>query len=241
MRRHESYTMTRADVLVVLVLSTFLLALAGASASKPDEQARRTLCKANLGRIGKAIRVYAADYDGALPRAGGPSSTWGTLGIRWTAMDRGTACGMIPGTNEGGRASISSCFYLLVKYIEAPVNWFVCPSDPNTVPLKLEDEDVPQGFALIAAWDFGIDPIVHCSYAYHFPFGKYALKTSRDPNLPVSADRNPWIKGPFTDVVIDDWIRFQPDVPPYNGTAEDARRGISRLQTSADSRISLPS
>ena len=215
----------RADVLTVLVLGVFLLAVAGSSTSKPQEQARRALCRANLGKIGRAMVVYAGDYDGALPRAGGPGSEWGPLGINWMARDRYTAYGITPGTNKGGRASIGSCFYLLVKYVELPTKRFICPGDGGTRPFKLGDEDVPKDFALIDAWEFGVDPITKYSYAYHFPFGGCGLTKSRDPNLPVAADRTPWMKGPATDVVAEDWTRFQPDIPPYSGTAENARLG----------------
>ncbi|UCD51266.1 MAG: DUF1559 domain-containing protein, partial [Phycisphaerales bacterium] len=71
--------MTRADVLVAAALAVFLLATGATLASKPRAQARRIVCKANLSRIGKAMFVYAGDYEGALPRAGGPTSEWGRV------------------------------------------------------------------------------------------------------------------------------------------------------------------
>ena len=110
-RRCGSSGLTRADVLVVLVLGVFLLAVVGPLASEPRAQASRVVCKANLGKIGKAMFIYAGDYDGQLPRAGGRTSEWGR--VVWNAFDRYTAYG-ISADGEGGHATISSCFYLLV-------------------------------------------------------------------------------------------------------------------------------
>lgn len=224
MRRESVYGLTRADSLAVLVLGVFLLAVAGPLASRPRAQARRVVCRANLGQIGKAMLIYAGDYNGALPRAGGPSSRWEA--VVWNAADRYAAHDLLP-NGEGGKATISSCLYLLVKYMEMPPKLFVCPGDLKTTPFKLADEsaNIPTDFELIDAWDFGLDPGDNCSYTYHIPFGQYALKTSRDPNLPVAADRNPWIKSPASDPDTDRWARFVPDVPPYGGKVEYARRG----------------
>jgi len=225
MRRQRLYGVARADSLVVLALVVFLLAVAGPLASKPRAQASRVVCRANLAMIGKAMLIYAGDYDGALPRAGGPTTEWGNLGANWAAADRYAAYGVTPGTNAGGKASISSCLYLLVKYLEMPTKVFVCPSDANTVPFRVADENVPKAdFTLFDAWDFGGKAYARCSYAYHIPFNPHALTTSRDPNLAVAADRNPWIASPAVQKVAEDFDVFWPDVPPYMGIAEAARR-----------------
>ena len=141
MGRRKLRGLTRVDVLAALMLAVFLLAIVPPLVSKPREQASRVLCKANLGKIGKAMLVYAGDYDGALPRAGGPESKWGLLEVRWTALDRYAAYGVSVG-GEGGKASISSCLYLLVKYLEVPPRLFVCPGDRGTSEFKLHDEDI---------------------------------------------------------------------------------------------------
>lgn len=220
MGRDRDRGWTRADVLVVVALGVFLLAVVAPLASKPRERASRVLCKANLGTIGKAMRVYAGDYDGQLPKAGGSTSAWGP--VVWDASDRYVAFG-ISSSGDGGRATISSCFYLLVKYLEMPTRLFVCPGDRGASEFTLADENVPPTFELIDVWDFGSMPQVGCSYAYHMPFGVYALSTASDPNLAVAADRNPWIKGPATDP--SNFSVFIPDLPGYLGTVETARGG----------------
>lgn len=127
----------------------------------------------------------------------------------------------------GGRASVSSCFYLLVKYGHAAPETFVCPGDDATTRFRLSDlpDRVPTTFELADAWDFGPpgDAQKHCSYAYHIPFNLYALTTSHDPGFPVAADRNPWIKSPAADPAI--WGGFRPGMPPWNGSLEQARAG----------------
>ncbi len=102
----------------------------------------------------------------------------------------------------GGKATINSCFYLLVKYYQLPTGLFVCPGDEGTTEFSLAKtagvSGVPANLELADAWDFG-PMATSCSFAYHMPFGPYALTTARDPNLAVAADRNPWIKSPAAD------------------------------------------
>jgi len=221
MVRQRAGGWTRVDVLVAAALGVFLLAVVAPLASKPRERASRVLCKANLGMIGKAMLLYAGDYEGVLPRSGGPTSEWGP--VAWDASDRYDAFG-ISISGDGGRASISSCFYLLVKYLEMPTRLFVCPGDRGTSVFSLGDEAVfVEDFELADAWDFGQSPNRHCSYAYHMPFGQYALTTALDPNLPVAADRNPWIISPAANA--GDYSVFLPDLPGCGGTVETARAG----------------
>jgi len=223
-RRSGASGLTRVDVLVLIVAGVLLLVLAGPLASMPRNQATRAVCRANLARIGKAMLVYANEYHGVLPRAGDPNSVWNGP-LMWNVSDRETAYS-IPRDGKGGKATISSCFYLLIKYLAVPPRVFVCPADTGTTEFKLADEVVYRAdFKLADAWDFGASPADNCSYAYHIPFGKYGLTTSRDPNLAVAADRNPWIISPAS--YARDFTLFNPDVAPYNGTVRTARMGNS--------------
>ena len=221
--RQGARGLTRVDVLTVLALGALLLVAGGRLTSKPREQAGRMLCRANLGKIGKAMLIYANDYDKQLPRAGGRDSEWGP--VNWDAASRYMAFGTgVDGT--GGNATISSCFYLLVKHLEVPPRLFICPGDLGTSAFSLADELVAwRPFGLADAWDFGATPYDNCSYAYHMPFSQYPLDTSRDPNLAVAADRNPWIQSPAAEPNSARWSCFIPDVMTYGGNVEDARQG----------------
>ena len=144
------------------------------------------------------------------------------------ANSRIQAFGLSATDGSGGSATISSCFYLLVKYSEVTPKSFICKGDSGTTEFKLSDmTGVPTNFELIDAWDFGpsTESYKHCSYTYHVPFGVYALTTSNEPGFAVAADRNPWLKSPAADV--QDFTQFKPDVTWGGalGTSDQAKKG----------------
>jgi len=226
-KRWSPGRVTRADALVAGAVCLFLLILLPVLLTKPREQSARQLCGANLAQIGKAMLMYARDHNGALPRAGGPTSTWGIV-LCWNALTRQQAFA-IDVTGSGGSARISSCFYMLVKYYRAPPRLFVCRDDKGATEFRLSDVSpaVAPSFGLADAWDFGAmdESCRHYSYSYHFPFSQHALTTSRDPNFAVAADRNPFLDAPTAEAtrVAD----FKPDLKEYSGTAATARMGNS--------------
>jgi len=150
-----------------------------------DESGRGT----NLAGIGKAMQIYANDYDGAYPRSGGKNSRWTSHIPDWRANNRFGAYD-VSATGEGGTANITSCFYLLVKYCEVTPKSFICKGDAGATEFNPFDENAGN-IELIDMWDFGPEPSKHCSYSYHMPFGLYALTTESDPGMAVAADRNP--------------------------------------------------
>lgn len=220
----SSKGMTRVEVLVTVLVSVFFLSLLPPVFRHAKSDAARDTCRANLAMIGKAMLLYANDYEDALPRAGGRTSVWGDV-ADWKGQNRIQAFGLDARGNAGA-ASISSCFYLLVKYAEVMPKYFVCPGDAGTMEFTLSDNArLPQGFELIDAWDFGPEAYKHCSYAYHMPFGMYALTTACDPGMAVAADRNPFINSPAA--TARGLTIFTPDLPAagYSGTPETARQG----------------
>jgi len=153
------------------------------------------ICGKNLSGLGRAMLIYANDYDDELPRAGGRSSEWKPTIAAWQATNRYVAFGLA-GDGSGRQANISSSFYLLVKYAEVAPKSFVCPGDPGVMDFRLSGYDVPNTTEYIDVWDFGPDPAEHCSYSYHLPYGAYALTTAKEPRMAVAGDRNPWIDAP---------------------------------------------
>jgi hypothetical protein len=165
--------------------------------------------------------IYSNDYDDELPRAGGRGSEWARHISNWQANSRFSAYGLAA-DGSGGMATITSSFYLLVKYAEVSPRTFVCPGDSGTTVFNTNDYGVRER-EYIDLWDFGPVPSRHCSYAYHMPYGLYALTTSSEPGMAVAADRNPWIdslsfeaKGP------DFYSLYNPD-----GGREAIKRGNS--------------
>ena len=214
---------TLVELLVVIAIIALLMGILMPALAKVRQLAFRLTCGTNLSGIGKAMMIYANDYDDELPRAGGKEAAWGP--VDWDAADRYAAFGSVGGRGEGS-ASISSCFYLLVKYAEVTPKSFICKGDTGTSEFTLADEPtVGTNFELIDAWDFGETPWDHCSYAYHYPFSKYSLTTSSEPGLAVAAERNPWIKSPAAEVDEANWNAFKPDISPFNGSTEEALKG----------------
>ena len=89
------------------------------------------------------------------PAPAAATPAWGAVD-NWMATNRIQAFST-DAQGSGGTASISSCFYLLVKYTEVTPKSFVCKGDSGTNEFKLSDLSVQpaSGFELIDAWDFG--------------------------------------------------------------------------------------
>jgi len=174
----------------------------------PRSTAIRLVCGPNLCGIGKAMLIYANDYDDELPRAGGPNGRWVARLPWWAADSRQDAYGLSDPNATEGRASVSASLYLLVKYTEATPKSFVCKKDFGTTEFKPAKYGV-DGKKLIDLWDFGPNPPNHCSYSYHMPYGPCALTTSSEPGMAVAADRNPWQDSPSTKAR--DFHAFNPD------------------------------
>ena len=179
---------------VSLPLIALLMGIMMPALARTRQLAFRMVCGTNLSGIGKAMLIYANDYDDKLPRAGGRNSTWSRNIPNWQASNRYSAYGM-KADGSSGQANISSCFYLLVKYSEVTPKSFICKGDVGVTEFRPSDESAGN-IGLIDLWDFGPEPSKHCSYSYHMPFGLYALTTSSEPGLAVAADRNPWMGSP---------------------------------------------
>ncbi len=188
---------TLVELLVVIAIIALLMGILMPALARVRQIAFRMVCGTNLSGIGKAMLIYANDYDDELPRSGGRNSTWNTVIPAWDAANRFTAYGLAA-DGSGGTGSISSCFYLLVKYAEVTPKSFICKGDAGTTEFKPSNYNAG-GKDLIDLWDSGPEPGKHCSYAYHMPFGLYALTTAGEPGLAVAADRNPWTKSPAGD------------------------------------------
>ena len=181
---------TLVELLVVIAIIALLMGILMPALARVRQIAFRMVCGTNLSGIGKAMMIYANDYDDELPRAGGRTSTWAETIPNWQATNRFDAYSLNRTDGSGGTANISSCFYLLVKYAEVTPKSFICKGDSGTTEFRPADDGAGSR-DLIELWDFGSQPATHCSYSYHMPFGLYALTTSSEPGMAVAADRNP--------------------------------------------------
>ena len=191
---------TLVELLVVIAIIALLMGILMPALARVRQIAFRMVCGTNLSGIGKAMLIYANDYDDEMPRSGGRNSVWSNQIPAWDAVNRFGAYGVAQ-DGSGGQANISSCFYLLVKYAEVTPKSFLCKGDSGVSEFKPSDYNAGDR-DLIDLWDFGPyvnttdNPSAHCSYSYHMPFGTYALTTSSEPGMAVAADRNPWMESP---------------------------------------------
>jgi len=202
---------TLVELLVVIAIIALLMGILMPALARVRQVAFRMVCGTNLSGIGKAMLIYANDYDDEFPRAGGRNSTWTSIIPQWLADNRFAAYGLNP-DGSGGTATITSSFYLLVKYAEVTPKSFVCKSDSGTTEFKPSEYNAGNR-ELIDLWDFGPEAVNHCSYSYHMPYGLYALTTSSEPGMAVAADRNPFINSPAAEAQgkIDLIAGFNPD------------------------------
>ena len=207
MRKKKGFTLV--ELLVVIAIIALLMGILMPALARVRQIAFRMVCGTNLSGIGKAMLIYANDYDDEMPRAGGRNSLWGNGTPNWMAINRFNAYGL-SADGSGGMAGITSCFYLLVKYAEVTPKSFICKGDSGTMEFKPSDYAAGDR-ELIDLWDFGTDPRKHCSYSYHMPFGMYALTTSSEPGMAVAADRNPWIESPSGEGKAEMFNSFLPD------------------------------
>ena len=191
---------TLVELLVVIAIIALLMGILMPALARVRQIAFRMVCGSNLSGIGRAMLIYANDYDDDFPRAGYLGTVWVDELLSWAAADRIGAFGNPTG---GGvtSATITSSFYLLVRYAEVTPKSFVCKSEPSTTVFKVENY-LSSGYEDEDVWDFGpgpstnesYSPTNHCSYSYHQPYNRFFLSTaSSEPGMAVAADQNPWL------------------------------------------------
>lgn len=227
--------------MVVIAIIALLMGILMPALARVRILAYRLTCGTNLSGLGKAMMLYSNDFDGELPKAGARQNTW-VVGLPdWTGGATSTLIGGsrqkaygLTGAGSTGRVTLSASWYLLVKYAECTPKMFVCKGESDTRVADLRPNP-QQGLPDIQSyWDFssgaaGQESWRFYSYAYHAPFGAYALTTSCDAGMAVGADRNPWYTGTDETAIASRFSAFKPDLVGYPaiGTADEAKKGNS--------------
>jgi hypothetical protein len=223
MRRNaKRKALTVSELLAVIAAATLVVVVLIPGLYRSRQTAIRLLCQTNLEGIGRAMTTFAADNAGLYPRAGGPGSYWTTAGRIANAFsldfeDAFAPLYIDPDTGEvmvPGEATITSSFYLLVKYSMATPKQFICRGDVGVSEFEVATfyrtaRDALRDPSL--AWDFGDAsragrsgpqlpyPGEMVSYSYHMPYSQegsietFVITDLSHLGSPVCADRNPYL------------------------------------------------
>lgn len=186
---------TLVELLVVIAIIAMLLAILMPALGRVRQLAYRMMCGTNLSGLGKAILTYSNDNDEDYPQAGGKLSdvTWTTdIGTFWTGETEDS--GDMPWTTAGtSDVTVTSCWFLLVKYVDVSPAQFICQSSDKKkweIDPQVTEDDTE--LDMTECWDFGETPIEHVSYAMQNPFSSNAATASTRSGIVIAGDMNPW-------------------------------------------------
>ena len=124
---------TLIELLVVIAIIGILAALLLPALSRAREAARRTDCSNNFRQLSAAIKMYANEHRGKLPRMQGDAS--------FGAAEDATGCD--PDSLQDSSVFTPDTRQLYPDYINE-LSVFLCPSDPGNNgdnPLKIVEDD----------------------------------------------------------------------------------------------------
>ena len=183
---------TLVELLVVIAIIALLMGILMPALARVRALAHRMVCGTNLSGIGKAMMIYSNDYDEDYPVAGCRGPAWSSNGYitDWTGGN-GTGDDTVAygGTGPGNTVTVTSSFFLLIKYADVGTKSFVCRGDGATVWSPSEENS---NLDLTDAWDFGQTPGLYCSYSYHDPF-RFPITVASSPAAPIAGERNPYL------------------------------------------------
>ena len=250
---------TLVELLVVIAIIALLVGILMPTLARVKQLAQQLVCSTNLANIGKAMMVYANDYEDEYPIAGGGQAVWSTngeVGLSWYDADIGNL-GLIFKPGIAAEATITSSFYYLVKYADMTTKTFVCRGDVDTKAFRLSDGTPvltpPTDFDLEDVWDFGQTNIPgrFCSYSMHMPYyigvkqSGYPINSTSHTGSPLCADRNPYLdKNAIVyleddDIPWEEWKTFSGSVKQYydvakkSNSASHGRQGQNVLYNDA--------
>ena len=174
------------ELFVVLVIIIIAFAVLVPMTGRMRRTSFSYKCADNLAGVGQAMNVYAEDFGGSYPKSGPANAYWARkIGWNYEAKWPDHKSDEYDGAPVA--ATVTSSWYLLVKYCELYPYDFLCNASKD------------EGFEFSShyndfrgVWDFGDNPYQHCSYSMQNPFGKFPATPDDPADKPVASDKNPW-------------------------------------------------
>lgn len=216
--------LTLSELVVVVLAVLLLVGVLMPGLSRSRQTMVRLLCQSNLEGIGRAMAAFANDNAGRYPRAGCEASIWSTTGNIWDwapvrfrppgQLSREDVAFEVTRDENGevdvagggqGHATITSSFYMLIRYSMATPKQFVCKGDVGAVEWRIEEEPGARkmGYYMTRGFDFGSGDVIWpgevVTYSYHIPYSlvgsvhTFVITDLSNPASPVCADRNPYL------------------------------------------------
>ncbi len=187
MRRSRAFTVI--ELLTSMAIVLMLMAILLPSASHSRERAKRTVCGTNLRGIGHGLYLYANEDPYGFPMIG-PIVISNTGQMRlFHQQDR---IG-VPSTT--GIPSPTVDLWAMVRPSFALPRQFICPSTT----------DQPDPAAdTTAYYDFLSTQNLSYAYQYQHDPNRQVIGPSSEPEFPIAADGNPYVKGGVSGSIIQD-------------------------------------
>jgi prepilin-type N-terminal cleavage/methylation domain-containing protein len=211
---------TLVELLVVIAIIALLMGILMPALARVRMIANRMVCGSSLSGIGKGLLLYAGDSAEAYPMPGSCSLpvSYAKVGnidpVYWDGRSSDLKLvftGPGTGVTAGGRATIGSLLFMLIKYEDVSPKQFNCKGDSGSEVFKLTSYSGSTQTDVTKCYDFGSKPGKHNSYAYHFPFarvedsttvGGLPISVNNKPSSPLAADRNPGMdKNAYTYII----------------------------------------
>jgi len=212
---------TLAESLAVVVGMVCMATLAMSAISAGQDASHRTLCRANLARLGEALSMYAWDSGGFLPDCGAASPLGGEVpsdGRHFPSRFDAPGTADWPAVRAvGNQANL----WILVRQGYAEPDLLVCPATADRPSLNRPQAGGVMGFlemgpgtarpSAAEAYFLGHAAAGRCSYSYQNQFAHPATDPAVTPpenatthwlvhpqDLAILADRNPYTRVQFT-------------------------------------------
>ncbi|MCG8403728.1 MAG: prepilin-type N-terminal cleavage/methylation domain-containing protein [Phycisphaerales bacterium] len=194
----KTKAVTLIEMLIVIAILALLHSMLLPSLSRARELAKRTTCAAHLRGIGQAMYLYAeVSPPGFFPsiaqvRDDGAMQVFGGTAI---GISNPNHIDRILQPSTTGIPSPTVDMWALLRMQTTTPRQFICPSTT----------DVPDPAAdTLAYYDFLGSKHLSYAYQYQHDADREIVGTTSEPNFPVMADANPYIKGEITMTVLND-------------------------------------